>query len=78
MAIKVVKAADIAFKTRLEKGDGFILAMAAMKPGDAIESRATGAGSITLANLVCPDRQWHQRKGADGKNYIICIAKDAK
>lgn len=79
MAIKVLKAADIGVSSRKVTGTGLTNTLAAMKPGQAIQAPTYGCtGLFHMANLVCPDRQWRQRKGDDGKVYVICIAKDEK
>ena len=76
MKQKIVKSKDIEFGVRRGPGSGIVVILANMKPGDAIESKRGGyMGMICLANRVCPDRTWHQRKATDGKTYIVCEAK---
>jgi len=76
MKQKIVKTKDIEFGVKKDGRSGIVGTLASMKPGDAIESKRGGyMGMICLANRVCPDRTWHQRKATDGKTYIVCEAK---
>lgn len=76
MKAKIVKAKDIGVDVHNVRHSGILDALANMKPGDAIMVPHYVVSSMTpLANRVCLDRTWHQRKAADGKMYIVCKAK---